>query len=51
MLPVAAEIASVGLQASRYTQLVNVYQARGGGWVDIAAQSAPRPLSMVSAKP
>lgn len=39
----AAEIASVGLQASRYAQLVNVYQAMGGGWVDIAAAKAPRP--------
>ena len=39
----AAEIASVSLQASRYTQLVNVYQAMGGGWVDLATQQAPRP--------
>ena len=39
----AAEIASVGLQASRYTQLVSVYEAMGGGWVDIAADLAPKP--------
>ena len=49
----AAEIASVGLQAARYTQLVNVYQAMGGGWVDIAAAAAPRPQGLVAtqAKP
>ena len=39
----AAEIASVSLQSSRYAQLVNVYQAMGGGWVDIATQMAPQP--------
>ena len=32
----AAELAAVSLLADRYTQLVNVYQAMGGGWVDIA---------------
>jgi multidrug efflux system outer membrane protein len=46
----AAELATVGLQAGRYTQLVNVYQAMGGGWVDIAAESAPRPLGAVAAQ-
>jgi len=44
----AAELASVGIQASRYTQLVSVYQAMGGGWVDLAAESAPRPLGAVA---
>ncbi|MFO1413912.1 MAG: efflux transporter outer membrane subunit [Burkholderiales bacterium] len=34
----AAELAAVRLQAERYTQLVAVYQAMGGGWVDIAAR-------------
>ena len=33
----AAELAAVSLLADRYTQLVNVYQAMGGGWVDIAS--------------
>ena len=49
----AAEIASVGQQAARYTQLVNVYQAMGGGWVDIATAAAPRPQGLVAtqAKP
>lgn len=40
----AAELASVRVQADRYTQLVNVYQAMGGGWVEIATSIAPRPL-------
>jgi multidrug efflux system outer membrane protein len=39
----AAELASVGLLAGRYAQLVNVYQAMGGGWVEIAADIAPKP--------
>ena len=32
----AADLASVRLQADRYAQVVAVYQAMGGGWVDIA---------------
>ncbi len=44
----AAELASVSLQASSYAQIVNVYQAMGGGWVDIAAAVAPRPQAMSS---
>jgi outer membrane protein, multidrug efflux system len=39
----AAELASVRLQADRYAQVVNVYQAMGGGWVDIATAMAPQP--------
>ena len=39
----AAELASVSLQASSIAQVVNVYQAMGGGWVDIAAEMAPKP--------
>jgi multidrug efflux system outer membrane protein len=46
----AAELASVSLQAGRYTQLVNVYQAMGGGWVDIAADAAPKPQGGVAAQ-
>jgi multidrug efflux system outer membrane protein len=38
-----AELATAGLAADRYTQLINVYQAMGGGWVDIAASMAPKP--------
>jgi multidrug efflux system outer membrane protein len=39
----AAELAAVGLTAARYVQLVNVYQAMGGGWVDIAGKIATEP--------
>jgi outer membrane protein, multidrug efflux system len=46
----AAELATVGLQASRYAQLVNVYQAMGGGWVDLASAVAPKPQGRVAAK-
>ena len=46
----AAELAAVGLLADRYTQLVNVYQAMGGGWVDIAASMAPKPQGTVTAQ-
>jgi multidrug efflux system outer membrane protein len=38
-----AELAAVASQAERYTQLVNVYQAVGGGWVDEADKLAPQP--------
>jgi multidrug efflux system outer membrane protein len=34
------------LQAERYSQLVNVYQAMGGGWVDIATSMAPPPQDL-----
>jgi len=44
-----AELATVTLLAARFTQLVNVYQAMGGGWVDIASSMAPRPQGMVTA--
>lgn len=42
----AAELATVGLQAERYAQIVNVYQAMGGGWVDIATAIAPAPQDL-----
>ena len=32
----SAELTSVNTQAERYTQLINVYKAMGGGWVDAA---------------
>jgi hypothetical protein len=35
---------------SRYAQLVNVHQAVGGGWVDIAAEIAPKPLGLAAAQ-
>jgi multidrug efflux system outer membrane protein len=42
----AAELAAVGLQAERYSQLINVYQSMGGGWVDIASSMAPQPQDL-----
>ncbi len=45
----AAELASASLLAARYAQLVGVYQAMGGGWVDIAGSLAPRPQGMAAA--
>ena len=39
----AAELTSVGSLADRYTQIVNVYQAVGGGWLDEADRLAPQP--------
>jgi len=47
----AAELAAVSLLADRYTQLVNVYQAMGGGWVDIASSMAPRPQGVAAVLP
>ena len=39
----AAELANARVLADRYVQVVNVYQAMGGGWVDIATAAAPQP--------
>ncbi len=47
----AAELASVRTQADRHTQLVAVYRAMGGGWVDVAGAIAPKAQSVVAAKP
>ena len=46
----AAELAAVRLLADRYIQLINVYQAMGGGWVDIAVSIAPSPQAMLAAQ-
>ena len=46
----AAEIASVNLQAARYAQLINVYQAMGGGWVDVADSLTPQPQGLKTAR-
>lgn len=43
----AAELAGVRVQSERYVQVINVYQAMGGGWVDVAtqtSQSKPAPI-------
>ena len=47
----AADLASVRLQADRYAQVVAVYQAMGGGWVDIASSIAPQPQSVAASGP
>jgi len=44
----AAELASARILADRYTQQVSVYQAMGGGWVEIAASMAPQPQGMAA---
>lgn len=47
----SAELASVTILADRYVQVVNVYQAMGGGWVDLARAQAPKPQGMASSLP
>jgi outer membrane protein, multidrug efflux system len=47
----AAELVVVRTQADQLAQIVNVYQAMGGGWVDIASDIAPKPQGMAAAKP
>ena len=42
----AAELSAVGLRAAQYTQLIDVYRAMGGGWVDIADSLSPQPTRM-----
>ena len=37
----AAELAAVRTYAERYAQIVNVYKAMGGGWVDLADARTP----------
>ncbi|WP_321928205.1 efflux transporter outer membrane subunit [Paraburkholderia guartelaensis] len=41
----SAELALASLQASRYNQVISVYQSMGGGWVDIADSRTPVSLS------
>ncbi len=40
-----AELASVRANSEQYTQLVSVYRAFGGGWLDEAQRLAPQPLA------
>jgi multidrug efflux system outer membrane protein len=37
----AAELAAVRTYAEQYTQVVNVYKAMGGGWIDVADALTP----------
>ena len=46
----AAELAAVGTQADRYRQLIGVYQAMGGGWVDIADSITPKPRGIAATR-
>ena len=39
----SAELTAVSTQAERYTQLINVYKAMGGGWVDLSDPMAAPP--------
>ena len=45
----SAELSSVRSQVDALTQIVAVYVAMGGGWVDEAARQAPQPQTGVSA--
>jgi outer membrane protein, multidrug efflux system len=44
-----AELASASLVAARYAQLIGVYQAMGGGWVDMAGAVVPKAGAPVAA--
>jgi multidrug efflux system outer membrane protein len=46
----AAELSTVSLRAARYTQLIDVYRAMGGGWVDIANSLTPQPQGIAAAQ-
>jgi multidrug efflux system outer membrane protein len=47
----SAELTAVATLAERHAELVNVYKALGGGWIDVADPLAPKPQDQVSAKP
>ena len=44
----AAELANVQVMSERYSQIVAVYQAMGGGWVDVANSVTPQPVGVAS---
>jgi outer membrane protein, multidrug efflux system len=46
----AAELVAVRTRIDSYTQLIAVYKAMGGGWIDDAARLAPAPLGMAKAE-
>ena len=46
-----AELNAVASQSARYTEIVNVYKAVGGGWVTEADQLAPQPKLGVGQNP
>jgi multidrug efflux system outer membrane protein len=45
----AAELANVRVMSERYAQIVAVYQAMGGGWVDLANAATPQPAGLAAA--
>jgi multidrug efflux system outer membrane protein len=45
----AAELELVRLRTERYTQVVNVYSAVGGGWVDTAVKLTSPPAATMRA--
>ena len=45
----AAELANVRVLSERYAQIVAVYQAMGGGWVDLANSVTPQPRGLAAA--
>jgi multidrug efflux system outer membrane protein len=44
----AAELANARVQGERYAQVVAVYQAMGGGWVDFANAATPQPAGVAT---
>ena len=46
----SAELAAVRLRADRDTQVINVYRAMGGGWVDISNSMTANPANAVAAQ-
>ena len=42
-----AELTAVRASADRFTELVNVYKAVGGGWIDEADKLAPKAQGFV----
>jgi outer membrane protein, multidrug efflux system len=47
----SARLTLAGLYAQRLTQIVSVYQAMGGGWVDLADARTPMPLQARERRP
>jgi multidrug efflux system outer membrane protein len=45
----SVELAAVRTQVEAYTQIVNVYGAMGGGWLDDVALRAPQPKGLAGA--
>ena len=43
-----AELTAVRTQADRYLRLVDVYKSMGGGWVDMADASTPKPIGKLN---